>query len=132
MKQDCQYSILKQNGLEQSLICSLTNKHCAKQRYCPTKQRLVNTEDWQKCTQLKKEGLQMANKKSYTKKVERAESKTETVDTVVIQEEAHIVEESAKYEVILATPYYYIINKNGSNITIKGLNNYKKGDIVSL
>lgn len=38
----------------------------------------------------------------------------------------------AKYEVILARPTYFIINKNGLNITINKKNNYKKGDIITL
>ena len=55
MKQQCQYSQFEKNGLEQSLICSLTNKLCIKQRYCNQERRLVNTDDWHTCAQLKKE-----------------------------------------------------------------------------
>lgn len=153
---NCQYSQLKKSGLEQSLICSLTGKYCTKQRYCPTQRRLVNTDDWQTCAQLQKEDLNMANKRNYKKKVE--EVKTEEVENIELVETEELVEEpvptieteeviisneeepkveeenekviDTKYEVILATPTYYIINKNGKNITIKEINNYKKGDIV--
>ena len=38
----------------------------------------------------------------------------------------------SEYEVILAKPTYYVVNKDGSNVTIKEINNYKKGDKVTL
>lgn len=97
----------------------------------------------------------MANKKNYKKKVE--ETKTEVIEEIIpVEVEEKLVEEpiptieteeveekpkvdeedkkviDTKYEVILATPTYYIINKNGKNITIKEVNSYKKGDIVIL
>jgi hypothetical protein len=154
---NCQYSQLKKSGLEQSLICSLTGKYCTKQRYCPVQRKLVNTDDWRTCAQLQKEDLTMANKRNYKKKVE--ETKTEVIEEIApveveeklveepvptieteeveIKEEPKVDEEDkkvidTKYEVILATPTYYIINKNGKNITIKEVNSYKKGDIVIL
>lgn len=37
-----------------------------------------------------------------------------------------------EYEVILATPSYYVVNKDGINITINEINNYKRGDKVNL
>jgi len=156
---NCQYSQLKKSGLEQSLTCSLTGKYCTKQRYCPTQRRLVNTDDWQTCAQLQKEDLKMANKRNYKKKVEEVKTETieeiepveteeelveepiptiETEEVIILNEEEPKVEEEnkkvidTKYEVILATPTYYIVNKNGKNITIKEVNNYKKGDIVIL
>jgi len=97
----------------------------------------------------------MANKRNYKKKVE--ETKTEVIEEIIpVEVEEKLVEEpiptieteeveekpkvdeedkkviDTKYEVILATPTYYIINKDGRNITIKEVNNYKKGDIVIL
>lgn len=147
-KIDCQYSQYKKVGLEQSLTCSLTGKYCTKQRYCPTQRRLVNTDDWKTCTQLQKEELQMANKKN-TRKANVKEKtiekivETETVEEPIIETEevpAIEVEEpkveeikgTTEYEIILARPTYYVINKNGQNITIKEINNYKKGDKVTL
>lgn len=154
-KQNCQYSQLKKSGLEQSLFCSLTGKYCTKQRYCTTQRRLVNTDDWQSCIHLKKEELQMANKKTTSnnnrKYVEKKVANiTEMTKSKVIEEvtepkdETNLVTEVkpkveqntelrvAKYEVILARPTYFIINKNGLNITINKKNNYKKGDIITL
>lgn len=43
-----------------------------------------------------------------------------------------VVCQTKEYRVLLSTPTYYIIDKNGVNVTIKGQNNYKKGDIVKL
>lgn len=101
----------------------------------------------------------MANKRNYKKKVEEVKTETieeiepvetekelveepiptiETEEVIILNEEEPKVEEEnkkvidTKYEVILATPTYYIVNKNGKNITIKEVNNYKKGDIVIL
>ncbi len=92
----------------------------------------------------------MANKKN-TKKanvnVEKTVPVEETVETKIVEESiidteeevsaieveaVEVKEDSTKYEIILATPSYYIINKDGKNITIKEINNYKKGDIVTL
>lgn len=153
---NCQYSQFKKSGLEQSLICSKTGKYCTKQRYCPTQRRLVNTDDWQTCAQLQKEDLEMANKRNYHKKVEEVKVEEiksteiqeklveepiptiETEEVIILNEEEPKVEEGnnkvidTEYEVILATSTYYIINKNGVNVTIKEKNNYKKGDIVIL
>ena len=101
------------------------------------------------------------NKRNYKKKVEEAKPITdvveeikpveekeklvempfptiETEEVIISDEEESKVEEEiakvidTKYEVILATKTYYIINKDGKNITIKELNNYKKGDMVIL
>ena len=137
-KSDCQYSQYKVKGLEQSMYCSLTHDYCIKQRYCPTKCRLVNTDDWANCTQLKKEELQMT-KNNTTSKVEKEVKVTEPIskaeDTKTIEsaiDKATKVEESVKYEIILATSCYFIINKDGNNVTINKLNNYKKGDMISL
>ena len=154
---NCQYSQLKKSGLEQSLICSLTGKYCTKQRYCPVQRKLVNTDDWRTCAQLQKEDLTMANKRNYKKKVE--ETKTEVIEEIApveveeklveepiptieteeveIKEEPKVDEEEkkvidTKYEIVLATPTYYVVNKGGKNITIKEVNTYKKGDIVIL
>ena len=99
----------------------------------------------------------MANKRNYKKKVEKTE--TEVIEEIApVEVEEELVEEpvptieteevenkeepkvdeenkkviDTKYEIVLATPTYYVINKDGKNITIKELNNYKKGDIVIL
>ena len=69
----------------------------------------------------------MANRKN-TKNKKKEE-------IIVDNQEKPIVEEKSsahEYDVILATPTYYIVNKDGFNITIKELNNYKKGDKVIL
>lgn len=126
MKQNCQYSIFKKSGLEQSLICSLSGKYCIKQRYCPTKRILVNTDDWHNCLLLDKEELQMANKK-------KVETDVEEITSVDNEQETTIVESNntREYEVILATNNYFIINENGRNTVIYETNNYKKGDIVT-
>lgn len=151
----CQYSQYKENGLEQSLTCSLTGKYCIKQRYCPTQRRLINTDDWQKCTQLQKEDIQMANNKKNIKPsnhnnielekkdiVEVVEPVEETVETIaandavveptVEKEDTEVKNKEEKYIIVLARPSYFIINKNGNNIVINQINNYKKGDVVIL
>lgn len=85
----------------------------------------------------------MANKKSSKKKTNNiASTKTVTKPVIEAKEVKVIAEEEPKtekaenkvmeYEVILATPAYFIINKEGVNLTIKKQNNYKKGDMVSL
>ena len=84
----------------------------------------------------------MANKKSYKKKVENATkieevTKPEIIEDEVSSEEVQpVVEEVklqiARYEVVLATPTYFVVNKKGTNVTIKRINNYKKGDMVTI
>ena len=141
VNQNCQYSQYKKTGLEQSLTCSLTGKYCIKQRYCPTQRRLVNTDDWQTCTHLDKEELQMANKKTTAKKkVDKKDADIKKVteptiekeETIVTTESVEPVVEKVEYEVILAKPTYFIIDKNGFNERINKMNNYKKGDKVTL
>ena len=80
----------------------------------------------------------MANKKNNRKPKKVEVPVIEIEETITpIEVEKPIVEivekdedKGAEYEVILARPSYYIINKNGRNITIKEINNYKKGDKV--
>lgn len=83
----------------------------------------------------------MANKKSYKKKVEDIAvtepiiEAEEAVVTTEVEVEPTVEKEElkvAEYEVILATPTYFIINKNGNNVTIKKNNNYRKGDMATL
>lgn len=38
----------------------------------------------------------------------------------------------SEYEIVLATPSYFIINRNGENEVINEINTYKKGDIIKL
>ncbi len=75
----------------------------------------------------------MATKKSKkTKKTVLVEDKKEEV--VVAKKEQKVEKELkvAKYQVILATKTYYVVNKNGQNVTIYKKNDYKKGDMVIL
>ena len=71
-----------------------------------------------------------------TKVVEESIIETEEkVSAIEVEKEPEVVEikeDFTKYEIILATPSYYIVNRDGKNITIKKINNYKKGDIVTL
>jgi preprotein translocase subunit SecD len=68
-----------------------------------------------------------------TEAVEEPVIETEEVPAIEVEEpKVEEKKDTAKYEVILATPTYYIINKNGVNKTIKEINNYKKGDLVTL
>lgn len=72
----------------------------------------------------------MANRKS---RRNQAEPVVE-VKKVIEEEKPVLKEETAtnEYEVILATPRYFIIKRNGVNVVINKSNNYKKGDIVTL
>lgn len=54
----------------------------------------------------------------------------EIVETPTTETEEVKVEQ--EYEIILARPDYFIINKNGTNELINKKNNYKKGDMVRL
>lgn len=113
-----------------------------KQRYCNTKRELVNTEDWRSCTHLKKEEVQMAKKNSkLANDNERAfvESFDESYNINEVEEisedeiNVEIPNDSeSEYEIVLATPSYFIINKNGVNEVINEINTYKKGDIIKL
>lgn len=93
----------------------------------------------------------MANKKNTKKKANVQEKITDEVIVEQVAEPVVEIEDTvatteveveptvektelkvATYEVILAKPSYYVINKNGTNLTINKKNNYKKGDIVTL
>lgn len=67
----------------------------------------------------------MANKKN-TKKADIKK-------IVPVEEDADKkLVDTTEYEIILATPSYYVVNKDGINITINEINNYKRGDKVTL
>lgn len=54
---------------------------------------------------------------------------TPVENTEVITSE--IVEENKKLcKILLATPTYYVVNKNGVSLTINAKNNYKRGDEI--
>lgn len=77
----------------------------------------------------------MANKKKVKKQpVEEVANKQETVidEKKPTFGDETIAENTVEYMVVLATPTYFIINKNGLNVVINKKNNYKKGDIVIL
>ena len=83
----------------------------------------VDTDDVKKCSILRaEEESKMANKKQ-----NRKEKK---VDDSALKIEVEKVTE--KGIVVLATPNYYIVSINGSNVKITSKNNYKKGDIVKI
>lgn len=61
--------------------------------------------------------------------------KNDIDEEVFVEEPATETEEvkvAKEYEVILARPDYFIINKDGLNELIKKENTYKKGDMVRL
>ena len=64
--------------------------------------------------------------------VEEPIIETGTVSAIEVEEPKVEKKDTAEYEIILARPTYYIINRNGQNVTIKEINNYKKGDKVTL
>lgn len=49
---------------------------------------------------------------------------------VPTEDDAIVYRQKDICKVVLATPSYYIINKNGSNVTIYGKNDKKRGDTV--
>lgn len=119
----CKYSNCIKEGLSEYLKCSKLSDYCKYQRYCTTKKRVVHTDDVEKCSILRaEEESKMANKKQ-----NRKEKK---VDDSALKIEVEKVTE--KGIVVLATPNYYIVSINGSNVKISSKNNYKKGDIVKI
>lgn len=60
------------------------------------------------------------------------EDEPEIIQVVKVptQDDTIVYEQKGICKVVLATPSYYIINKNGSNITIYGKNDKKRGDTV--
>ena len=119
----CKYSNCIKEGLSEYLKCSKLSNYCKYQRYCTTKKRVVHTDDIEKCSILRaEEESKMANKKQ-----NRKEKK---VDDSALKIEVEKVTE--KGIVVLATPNYYIVSINGSNVKITSKNNYKKGDIVKI
>ena len=119
----CKYSNCIKEGLSEYLKCSKLSDYCKYQRYCTTKKRVVHTNDVEKCSILRaEEESKMANKKQ-----NRKEKK---VDDSALKIEVEKVTE--KGIVVLATPNYYIVSINGSNVKITSKNNYKKGDIVKI
>ena len=119
----CKYSNCIKEGLSEYLKCSKLSDYCKYQRYCTTKKREVHTNDVEKCSILRaEEESKMANKKQ-----NRKEKK---VDDSALKIEVEKVTE--KGIVVLATPNYYIVSINGSNVKITSKNNYKKGDIVKI
>ena len=119
----CKYSNCIKEGLSEYLKCSKLSDYCKYQRYCTTKKRVVHTDDVEKCSILRaEEESKMANKKQ-----NRKEKK---VDYSALKIEVEKVTE--KGIVVLATPNYYIVSINGSNVKITSKNNYKKGDIVKI
>ena len=119
----CKYSNCIKEGLSEYLKCSKLSDYCKYQRYCTTKKRVVHTDDVEKCSILRaEEESKMANKKQ-----NRKEKK---VDDSALKIEVEKVTE--KGIVVLATPNYYIVSIDGSNVKITSKNNYKKGDIVKI
>lgn len=119
----CKYSNCIKEGLSEYLKCSKLSDYCKYQRYCTTKKRVVHTDDVEKCSILRaEEESKMANRKQ-----NRKEKK---VDDSALKIEVEKVTE--KGIVVLATPNYYIVSINGSNVKITSKNNYKKGDIVKI
>lgn len=125
--EDCIYSQRIDKGLDHYLLCSKSGSYCKYQKYCNQKKRAVNTNDYIDCPLIKKEDTNMA-KTTSTKKSSTVKpvKKTEVVVDTPVSEEKH----SAYYDVLVATPNYYILNINGCPTKIFGANNYKKGDTV--
>ena len=119
----CKYSNCIKEGLSEYLKCSKLSDYCKYQRYCTTKKRVVHTDDVEKCSILRaEEESKMANKKQ-----NRKEKKVD--DSALKIEVEKVIEKGI---VVLATPNYYIVSINGSNVKIISKNNYKKGDIVKI
>ena len=146
MPLSCKYAIYVKEGLDQYLKCSKSSTYCKYQRFCHTRKKAVNTEEYEKCKFLQaEEETRMANKKKKPTNIKKENVIEEPVTVInegeenlqgenVFEEEKISATEPKKEEaiVILATANYYIAQKNGYNCKIVEKNNYKKGDIVEI
>lgn len=72
--------------------------------------------------------------------VEKENIENYNINEVIIEPENILTEEKAETleeektlcEILLATPTYFVVSKNGVSITINEKNNYKRGDEVIL
>lgn len=61
------------------------------------------------------------------------DDETSVEDTVIVEETIdEVVEMKTLCRVLLATPTYFVVSKNGVSITINEKNTYKRGDEVIL
>lgn len=126
---DCVYSQNIDKGLDHYILCSKSGSYCKYQKYCNQKRRAINTDNYVNCPLIKKEEINMA-KTTQEKKtsVDKVIKEPKVAEDIKTSEERH----RAYYEVLIATPTYYILNMNGCPTKIFGANNYKKGDSVEL
>lgn len=117
----CSFSRSVDKGLEHYLLCSKTGIYCKYQKYCYKQKRAINTDNYINCSLIDKEENKMAKSTSSKK------SSTNSVKKNNEQEKHY-----AYYEVLVATPHYYILNVNGCPTKIYGENNYKKGDYAEM
>lgn len=120
----CKYSKYVKEGLDEYLICSKSSKYCGYQRFCTTKKRVVHTDDAANCSIIRaEEGIKMASKKNQPRKIQKDENSALKIE----------VENPKKKGIVLtATPNYYIVAIDNSNVKFVQKNNYKKGDIIEL
>lgn len=45
----CKYAKYIDKGIEQYLICSLTNNYCVHQKFCHRRKKVLNTDDFEEC-----------------------------------------------------------------------------------
>lgn len=124
---ECVYSQNVDKGLDHYLLCSKSGSYCKYQKYCNKKKRAINTDDYNNCSLVKEEEISMS-KTTQKKKINSDKS----VKELEIASKNNKLEEKhrAYYEVLIATPTYYILNINGCPTKIFGNNNYRKGDTV--
>lgn len=132
----CEYATRKVAGLTIYLVCSATNQFCKHQRYCATREDVVNTEGAENCE---------VKKRVYKKKKPEevlVESAVEDIVSEIINVENSVEPElkpeneqpkiMQKATVTLVTKSYVVYDLNGNSCYKNGHFNVKIGDKIEV
>jgi len=128
----CEYAIRKVAGLNIYVVCSATNQFCKHQRYCRTREDVVNTEGVENCEVKKR----VYKKKKIEKDLSEINSESNAEFGSEIE---HIIEKvvdepklKQKATVTLVTKSYIVYDLNGNSCYKNGHFNVKIGDEIEV
>lgn len=107
--QNCKYANVTNGKIEKFITCGISGKFCKHQRFCTTKNQVLNTDDYLNCEILKENNME----ENVTNSKQKATAKN-------------------GYKVVLVANDYIVYEKDGKNLFKNGHFDVKIGDYIAI
>jgi hypothetical protein len=142
MNNECEHGVKIVKGLDIYLLCSLTKTPCSFQRYCTSRQDVINTEGAKTCMARSKKGFiveenvvvneEFPNEEFLSEEFKIEENPKEITEEVIVKEEKKIERKKEFGIVFLVSKSGVYYNYNNQSRYMAGKLDLKIGDKIEI